>query len=202
MFTPTDSQYHTESKVANVLIPLIRAAATISFAVVPCSLGFVIIAMSEQLIRSIMVGDDPEMLVSDLQNQFPNDALELADHDERLVEQVVDLIDRPEQGAELPLDIRGSEFEMRVWDALRKVPTGSTVSYTWLAEQIGTPKAVREVAQACAANPLAVAIPCHRAVQSNGELADYRWGVERKRALLERETMVKPKPCATADRQS
>jgi AraC family transcriptional regulator of adaptative response/methylated-DNA-[protein]-cysteine methyltransferase len=200
MFTSTDSQHHTESKAANMLIPLIRAAATISFAVVPCSLGFVIIAMSEQLIRSIMVGDDPEMLVSELQNQFPNDSLELADHDERLVDKVVALIDRPEQGAELPLDIRGTEFEMRVWDALRKVPPGSTVSYTWLAEQIGTPKAVREVAQACAANPLAVAIPCHRAVQSDGELADYRWGVERKRALLERETMIHPKPCATADR--
>jgi len=192
MFTSTCNQHHTESKAANVLIPLIRAAATISFAVVPCSLGFVIIAMSEQLIRSILVGDDPEMLVSDLQNQFPNEALELADNDERLVTQVVDLIDRPEQAAELPLDIRGTEFEVRVWDALRNVPAGTTVSYTWLAEQIGTPNATHAVAQACAANPLAVAIPCHRALQANGDLANYRWGVERKRALLEREALNKP----------
>ena len=196
MFTSTSNADLAGTGAADVLIPLIRAAATISFAIAPCSLGFVIIAVSEQLIRSIMVGDDPEMLVSDLQNQFPNDALELADHDERLVGQVVDLIDRPEQATELPLDIRGTEFEMRVWDALRNVPAGTTVSYTWLAEQIGTPNAVRAVAQACAANPLGIAIPRHRAVQSTGGLADYRWVVERKRALLEREAMLKAKPCA------
>jgi hypothetical protein len=95
----TSNQDHTESQAADVLIPLIRAAATIGFAVAPCSLGFVIIAVSEQLIRSIMVGDDPEMLVSDLQNQFPNDAIEVADSDQGLVAKVVDLIDRPEQNA-------------------------------------------------------------------------------------------------------
>jgi AraC family transcriptional regulator of adaptative response/methylated-DNA-[protein]-cysteine methyltransferase len=172
-----------------VLIPFIRAAATIGFAVAPCSLGFVIIAVSEQLIRSIMVGDDPEMLMSDLQNQFPNDAFEVADKSEALMGQVVDLIDRPGRAAELPLDIRGSEFQMRVWDALQNVPAGSTASYASLSEQIGAPNAVHAVAQACAANPLAVAIPCHRAVQANGDLAGYRWGVERKRALLEREAM-------------
>jgi AraC family transcriptional regulator of adaptative response/methylated-DNA-[protein]-cysteine methyltransferase len=189
MLTSTSSQNHTESPTANVLIPLIRAAATIGFAVAPCSLGFVIIAVSEQLIRSIMVGDDPEMLMSDLQNQFPDDAFEVADKDAGLVAQVVDLIDRPEQAMELPLDIRGTEFQMSVWDALQNVPAGTTVSYESLARQIGAPDAVCAVAQACAANPLAVAIPCHRAVQANGELAGYRWGVERKRALLERETM-------------
>lgn len=194
MFTSTFNQSHAESQATDVLIPLIRAAATIGFAVAPCSLGFVIIAVSEQLIRSIMVGDDPEMLVSDLQNQFPNDAIEVADKNEGLVAEVVDLIDRPEQAAELPLDIRGTEFQMRVWDALQNVPAGTTVSYASLAEQIGAPNEVRAVAQACAANPLAVAIPCHRAVQANGEMAGYRWGVERKRALLEREAMGTAKP--------
>jgi AraC family transcriptional regulator of adaptative response/methylated-DNA-[protein]-cysteine methyltransferase len=189
MLTSTCNQDHTESQAAAVLIPLIRTAATIGFAIAPCSLGFVIIAVSEQLIRSIMVGDDPEALVSDLQNQFPNDAFEVADKDEGLVAQVVDLIERPAQAAELPLDIRGTEFQMRVWGALQNVPAGSTVSYASLAEQIGAPNAVHAVAQACAANPLAVAIPCHRAMQDNGELAGYRWGVERKRALLEREAM-------------
>jgi AraC family transcriptional regulator of adaptative response/methylated-DNA-[protein]-cysteine methyltransferase len=124
-----------------------------------------------------------------LQNQFPNDAIEVADKDQGLVAQVVNLIDRPEQAAELPLDIRGTEFQMRVWDALQNVPAGTTVSYASLAEQIGAPNAARDVAQACAANPLAVAIPCHRAVQATGELAGYRWGVERKRALLEREAV-------------
>jgi AraC family transcriptional regulator of adaptative response/methylated-DNA-[protein]-cysteine methyltransferase len=189
MLTSTSKHRHTESRAAGVLIPLIRAAATIGFAVAPCSLGFVIIAVSEQLIRSIMVGDDPEMLMSDLQNQFPNHALRIADKAQGLMAQVVKLIERPEQTAELPLDIRGTEFQMRVWEALQNVPPGTTVSYASLAEQIGSPQEVRAVAQACAANPLAVAIPCHRAVQASGEPAGYRWGAERKRALLEREAM-------------
>ena len=194
MFTSPSNQSHCESPAAELLVPLIRAAATISFAVVPCSLGFVIIALSEQLIRSIMVGDDPEMLMSDLQNQFPNDAIEVVDKDDGLVARVVEMIDRPGQAAELPLDIRGTEFQMSVWDALQNVPAGTTVSYAALAEQIGAPDAARDVAQACAANPLAVAIPCHRAVHANGDLADYRWGIERKRVLLEREAKRAAKP--------
>ena len=107
------NQDHSECQPADVLIPLIRAAATVGFAIAPCSLGFVIIAVSEQLIRSIMVGDDPEMLVSALQNQFPNEAIGVADKDEELVAQVVDLIDRPGQPPGLPLDIRGAEFQVR-----------------------------------------------------------------------------------------
>ena len=174
-----------------MLIPLIRTAATIGFAIAPCSLGFVIIAVSEQLIRSIMVGEDPELLVSDLQNQFPNHAIELNENDDAgLVAKVVDLIERPDKASDLPLDIRGTDFQVRVWDALQQVPAGTTVSYTFLAEQIGAPNAVRAVAQACAANPLAVAIPCHRAVGASGDLAGYRWSIERKRALLEREAKI------------
>ena len=192
MFTSTSNTDRTEVGAADVLIPFIRAAATIGFAVAPCSLGFVIIAVSEQLIRSIMVGEDPEMLVSDLQNQFPNDAIALKENDDDgLVAKVVDLIEHPDKALELPLDIRGTDFQMRVWDALKRVPAGSTVSYTFLAEQIGAPNAARAVAQACAANPLAVAIPCHRAVCASGDLAGYRWGVERKQALLEREIKQK-----------
>jgi len=139
MFTSTLNNHRAESPGSDVLIPFIRAAATIGFAVAPCSLGFVIIAVSEQLIRSIMVGDDPEMLVSHLQNQFPNDPIEVADKDECLVAQVVGLIDRPEQAAELPLDIRGTDFQIRVWNALQNVPAGTTVSYASLAEQVGAP---------------------------------------------------------------
>jgi AraC family transcriptional regulator of adaptative response/methylated-DNA-[protein]-cysteine methyltransferase len=189
MFTSTSNTDSAEAGAADLLIPLIRAAATIGFAIAPCSLGFVIIAVSEQLIRSIMVGDDPEMLMSDLQNQFPHHAIKLNENDDAgLVAKVVDLIERPDKALELPLDIRGTDFQMRVWDALQQIPAGTTVSYTFLAEQIGAPNAVGAVAQACAANPLAVAIPCHRAVSASGELAGYRWGIERKRALLERET--------------
>jgi AraC family transcriptional regulator, regulatory protein of adaptative response / methylated-DNA-[protein]-cysteine methyltransferase len=125
MFTSTSNADRAQAGAANVLIPLIRTAATISFAIAPCSLGFVIIAMSEQLIRSIMVGDDPEMLVSDLQNQFPNDAIEVRENDHAgLVAKVVDLIDRPDQGLKLALE----------------APAGSTVNYTFLAEQIGALK--------------------------------------------------------------
>jgi AraC family transcriptional regulator of adaptative response/methylated-DNA-[protein]-cysteine methyltransferase len=159
MFTSISNTDRAEAAATDVLIPLIRAAATISFAIAPCSLGFVIIAVSEQLIRSIMVGDDPEMLVSDLQNQFPNAAIEVIENDNGgLVAKVVDLIERPDQALDLPLDIRGTDFQMRVWDALQKVPAGSTVNYTFLAEQIGAPNAVWAVAQACAVNHLATGI--------------------------------------------
>ena len=159
MFTSTSNAELAEAGAADVLIPLIRAAATIGFVIAPCSLGFVIIAVSERMIRSIMVGDDPEMLVSDLQNQFPNDAIEVMENDNGgLVAKVVDLIERPDQALDLPLDIRGTDFQVRVWDALQKVPAGSTVNYTFLAEQIGAPNAVRAVAQACAVNHLATGI--------------------------------------------
>jgi AraC family transcriptional regulator, regulatory protein of adaptative response / methylated-DNA-[protein]-cysteine methyltransferase len=160
MFTLTSNAKCPEARKADVLIPLIRAAATIGFAIAPCSLGFVIIAVSEQLIRSIMVGDDPVMLMSDLQNQFPNEVLALRENDDAgLVAKVVRLIEHPAQALNLPLDIRGTDFEMRVWDALQKVPAGRTASYTFLAEEIGAPHAVATVEQACASNPIAVAIP-------------------------------------------
>ncbi|HTD73427.1 MAG TPA: hypothetical protein VK652_07855 [Steroidobacteraceae bacterium] len=139
MYTQTSKPHPSESAKGDVLVPLIRAAATIGFAIAPCSLGFVIIAVSEHLIRSIMVGNDPEMLMSDLQNQFPNDAFEIIENDDaELVEKVVDLIERPEKALELPLDIRGTDLQTRVRDALQAVPAGTTMNYTFLAEQIGT----------------------------------------------------------------
>jgi AraC family transcriptional regulator of adaptative response/methylated-DNA-[protein]-cysteine methyltransferase len=137
MYTQTSHLQRAHSAKGEVLIPLIRAAATLGFAVAPCSLGFVIIAVSEHLIRSIMVGDDPEMLMSDLQNQFPNDAFEIIENDDaQLVAKVVDLIERPEQALELPVDIRGTDLQTRVWDALQTVPAGTTMNLTFLAEQI------------------------------------------------------------------
>jgi AraC family transcriptional regulator, regulatory protein of adaptative response / methylated-DNA-[protein]-cysteine methyltransferase len=142
MDTQTSNLHLTVSGKGKVLIPLIRAAATIGFAIAPCSLGFVIIAVSEHVIRSIMVGDDPEMLMSDLQNQFPNDAFEIIENgDAELVAKVVDLIERPEQALELPVDIRGTDLQARVWDALQTVPAGATMNYTFLAEQIDGPVA-------------------------------------------------------------
>jgi AraC family transcriptional regulator, regulatory protein of adaptative response / methylated-DNA-[protein]-cysteine methyltransferase len=137
------STSNTDLEPGRLLIPLIRAAAAIGFAIAPCSLGFVIIAVSEHLIRSIMVGDDPEILVSDLQNQFPNAAIgPIENYDAALVAKVVDLIERPDLALDLPLDIRDTDFQMQVWEALQKAPTGSTVNYTFLAEHIGAPNTV------------------------------------------------------------
>lgn len=160
----------------------------IRFAVGECSLGSILVAASERGVCAILLGDDPQQLAHDLERRFPRAHLIGADAGfERLVATVVGLVEQPRLGAELPLDVRGTAFQRRVWQALREVPPGETTSYTALARAIGAPKAVRAVAQACAANPLAVAIPCHRVVRTDGALAGYRWGVERKRALLARE---------------
>lgn len=161
----------------------------IRFAVGQCSLGAVLVAASERGVCAILMGDEPDALLRDLQDRFA--AAELIGADggfEQWMAQVVGLIEAPELGLHLPLDIRGTAFQQRVWLALRAVPVGQTVSYSELAQRIGSPKAVRAVAGACAANPLAVAIPCHRVVRSDGGLSGYRWGVERKRALLWRES--------------
>jgi AraC family transcriptional regulator of adaptative response/methylated-DNA-[protein]-cysteine methyltransferase len=162
--------------------------ATIRFAVGQCSLGTILVAQSQRGICAILLGDDPDMLVRDLQDQFPRAQLIGGDAEfERLVARVVGFVEAPSVGLNLPLDVRGTAFQERVWQALREIPPGTTVSYAQIAERIGAPKAVRAVAQACGANHLAVAIPCHRVVRRDGDLAGYRWGVDRKRELLLRE---------------
>lgn len=160
----------------------------IRFAIGECSLGSILVAASDRGICAILLGDDPDTLARDLQDRFPQAHLIGGDADfEQLVAKVVGFVEAPALGLDLPLDVRGTAFQQRVWQALRKIPAGSTVSYARIAQQIDSPKAVRAVAQACAANALAVAIPCHRVVRNDGALSGYRWGVERKRALLERE---------------
>jgi AraC family transcriptional regulator of adaptative response/methylated-DNA-[protein]-cysteine methyltransferase len=137
---------------------------------------------------AILLGDDPDALARDLQDRFGQAILVGADPAfEALVAKVIGLVEQPGLGLDLPLDVRGTAFQQRVWQALRAVPPGRTASYAEIAKAIGAPKAVRAVAGACAANPLAVAIPCHRVVRTDGALSGYRWGVERKRALLQRE---------------
>ena len=161
----------------------------ILFAVGQCSLGAILVAQSVRGVCAILLGDDPDTLVRDLQDQFPKADLVGADRRfEQLIAQVVGFIEAPALGLDLPLDLRGTAFQQRVWQALRDIPLGSTASYAQIAERIGAPKSFRAVAQACGANCLAVAIPCHRVVRSNGELSGYRWGVERKRRLLARES--------------
>jgi AraC family transcriptional regulator, regulatory protein of adaptative response / methylated-DNA-[protein]-cysteine methyltransferase len=168
-----------------------RAGGTdtvIRFAVGECSLGSILVAASDRGVCAILLGDDPERLVRDLQDRFPRADLIGGDAEfERLVARVVGLIEAPTRGLDLPLDVRGTAFQQRVWRALRAVPPGRTASYTEIARRIGAPTSVRAVAHAVAANPIAVAIPCHRIVRSDGALAGYRWGIERKRALLDRE---------------
>jgi AraC family transcriptional regulator, regulatory protein of adaptative response / methylated-DNA-[protein]-cysteine methyltransferase len=162
--------------------------AEIRFAVGQCSLGAILVARSNKGICAITLGDDPDALVRSLQDCFPNANLIGGDREfEKLVAKVVGFVEAPRIGLELPLDLRGTAFQQRVWQALREIPAGATVSYAEIARRIGEPKAVRPVAQACGANKIAVAIPCHRVVKSDGAPSGYRWGVERKRALLERE---------------
>jgi AraC family transcriptional regulator, regulatory protein of adaptative response / methylated-DNA-[protein]-cysteine methyltransferase len=165
------------------------ADTDIRFAIGECSLGAILVAASEIGVCAILIGDDPDALAHDLKDRFPRAKLIGGDAAfERLVAKVVGLVEAPAVGLDLPLDVRGTAFQQRVWQALRDIPAGRTLSYADLARRIGAPKSVRAVAQACGANPLAVAIPCHRVVRNDGALAGYRWGVERKRTLLERET--------------
>jgi AraC family transcriptional regulator of adaptative response/methylated-DNA-[protein]-cysteine methyltransferase len=163
-------------------------ATQIHFAVGECSLGAILVAQSARGVCAILLGDDPDTLVRDLQDRFP--AATFVGDDRRfarLVATVVGFVETPSRGFDLPLDIRGTAFQQRVWQALRDIPIGSTASYTDIARRIGAPRAARAVARACAENPLAVAVPCHRIVRTDGARSGYRWGVERKRALLTRE---------------
>jgi AraC family transcriptional regulator of adaptative response/methylated-DNA-[protein]-cysteine methyltransferase len=164
------------------------ARTEIRFAVGECSLGSILVARSAKGICAILLGDDPEALVRDLQDRFPRASLVGGDAGfERTVAAVIGFVEAPAVGLDMPLDIRGTAFQQRVWRALRQIPAGSTATYAEVAARIGTPHGARAVSQACAANLVAVAIPCHRVVKTDGSLSGYRWGVARKRTLLERE---------------
>jgi AraC family transcriptional regulator of adaptative response/methylated-DNA-[protein]-cysteine methyltransferase len=160
----------------------------IKFAVGQTSLGAILVASSKKGVAAILLGDDPDKLVRNLQDRFPKANLIGADREyEALVARIVGFVEAPGLGLDLPLDVRGTAFQQRVWQALREIPVGTTASYAEIAQRIGAPKAVRAVAGACAANKLAVAIPCHRVVRNDGALSGYAWGVDRKRVLLDRE---------------
>lgn len=161
----------------------------IRFAVGECSLGAILVAATDKGVCAIAIGDDPDTLARALQDRFPKAEFKGGDTAfEQWVAAVVGMVEQPAIGLDLPLDVRGTAFQQRVWRALRDIPAGSTLSYTELAERIGAPKSVRAVAGACAANVLAVAIPCHRVLRHDGSLSGYRWGVARKRTLLARES--------------
>ena len=190
-FNSNSRFYETSNQMLGMTPSEFRAGGSdtdMSFAVGECSLGSILVATSKKGVCAILLGGDPAQLVRDLQDQFPK--ANLTGNEKRyeaLVAKVVGFVEQPGLGLDLPLDIRGTAFQQRVWKALREIPVGGTASYAMIAKKIGLPKSVRAVAQACAANSLAVAIPCHRVVRTNGSLSGYRWGVERKRTLLDRE---------------
>lgn len=188
------SRFYEQSNAALGMTPKVFRAGgakeEVRFAVGQCSLGAVLVGATDKGVCAITFGDDPEILVRDLQDRFSRANIVGGDEAfERTVAKVVALVETPEKGFDLPLDVRGTAFQRRVWEALRTIPVGKTASYADVAEKIGSPKAVRAVANACANNSLAVAIPCHRVVRKSGALADggYRWGIARKQALLVRE---------------
>jgi AraC family transcriptional regulator of adaptative response/methylated-DNA-[protein]-cysteine methyltransferase len=191
----SSSQFYVES-VKSLGMPPAKyrtggAGLAIKFAIGQCWLGAILVAATEVGICAILLGDDPQELLDDLERRFSNAEL-LGDDKKfnRTVAQVVGFLENPLRGLELPLDIRGTVFQQQVWSALQRIPPGKTTTYTEIARRLGKPTAVRAVAQACAANPLAVAIPCHRVVRRDGGLAGYRWGIERKRTLLEHEVQA------------
>jgi AraC family transcriptional regulator of adaptative response/methylated-DNA-[protein]-cysteine methyltransferase len=183
--------YATSSEVLGMTPTDFRSGGTgtsIRFAVGECSLGSILVAATERGVCAILLGDEPEKLVRELQDRFPRAQFLGGDRTfERLVAKVIGFVEAPRLGFELPLDVRGTAFQQRVWQALRQIPAGVTATYTDIAARIGAPRAVRAVGRACASNAIAVAIPCHRVVRNDGALSGYRWGVERKRRLLERE---------------
>jgi AraC family transcriptional regulator, regulatory protein of adaptative response / methylated-DNA-[protein]-cysteine methyltransferase len=193
-FNSNSRFYATSGKVLGMTPTNFRAGGAnteIHFAIGECSLGSILVAKSEKGICAILLDQDPDALVRDLQDRFPRATLVGGEPGfEDLVAKVVGYVEAPQLGLDLPLDVRGTSFQQRVWQALQEIPAGKTASYAEIAERIGAPKAVRAVAQACASNCLAVAIPCHRVVRNDGALSGYRWGVERKRALLDREAVA------------
>lgn len=167
----------------------------IQYAVTPSSLGFVLVARSKQGLCAVLLGDKPMELEQDLSRRFPSTPRLKAEDDlQDLSTRVLHLLETPSEALDYPLHITGTPFQLQVWEAIRGIPAGCTASYSEIAHRISAPQSVRAVAGACGANRLAVAIPCHRVVRTDGELSGYRWGIERKRLLLEREA------CSTADR--
>lgn len=163
----------------------------IRFCIAQSTLGAVLVAASERGVCSITLGDGPQELVEAFQDRFPHARLTGDDAAfSQLVAQVIALVENPATPVDLPLDLRGTAFQQRVWRALQQIPAGATASYADIASRIGQPRAMRAVARACAANPLAVAVPCHRVIRTDGDVSGYRWGVARKQTLLAREAQA------------
>ncbi len=190
-FNSNSRFYETSNEILGMTPTAFRTGGTgtdITFAIGECSLGSILVACSNRGVCAIMLGEDPEKLARDLQDRFPRANFVGGDAKfDALVARVVGFVEAPRIGFDLPLDIRGTAFQQRVWQALREIPAGETASYAEIGRRIGAPRSARAVARACADNKIAVAIPCHRVVRTDGALSGYRWGVARKRALLKKE---------------
>jgi AraC family transcriptional regulator, regulatory protein of adaptative response / methylated-DNA-[protein]-cysteine methyltransferase len=163
-------------------------AETLTYAFGQSSLGEILVAASAKGVAAVLIGDDRNRLTAELKKIFSNAEFTLGDRKfGKTVANVVDLVESPKRSLDLPLDIRGTAFQRCVWKALQAIPFGKTKTYTEVASGIGHPKAVRAVGHACATNPLAILVPCHRVVRTDGNKAGYRWGIDRKRLLIERE---------------
>ncbi len=161
---------------------------SIHYRVGQCSYGFLLAAFSPLGLCAVLLGDDPDVLVRDLRDRFQGAEIFEGDMDfHQQAQMVIDRVEEPTKRYDLPLDCRGTDFQKQVWQALQGIPLGKTATYAEIAQRIGNPQAVRAVAQACSANSIAVIIPCHRVVRTDGSLSGYRWGVERKAELLKRE---------------
>lgn len=193
-YTSSSRFYEKATQALGMTPTLVRKGGKgvkILFAIGECSLGSVLVASSAKGVCAMLLGDTPEIVLEDLQGRFPR--AELVGNDpnyEELIAHVIQFVDDPRYNFNLPMDIQGTAFQQRVWKALRNIPVGTTASYVEIAKKIGAPKSFRAVAQACGANNIAVAIPCHRVVRSDGGLSGYRWGVERKSAILDIERKV------------
>lgn len=164
------------------------APQTVRFAIGESTLGLVLVAESDAGVRAVLLGDDAGMLVHDLQSRLPEAMLAVDSSGvQASLDAVVDCIEAPHLSLERPLDLHGTPFQTKVWRELQRIPAGTTVSYAELAKRLGVPGSARAIAAACAANALAVVVPCHRVVAADGGISGYRWGVARKRALLQRE---------------
>lgn len=201
----SSSRFYEKSKDMLGMTPVqFRGGGTgvaIRFTVARSSLGLVLIAATLRGICSVRFGESEAALAEELCTSFPNARIEPADDDFAAdVRAVISAIDHPGAAPDLPLDIRGTAFQQRVWQALREVPAGHTVSYARLAARAGNPNAVRAAGSACGANPVAVLVPCHRALRSDGSLGGYRWGLDRKRALLAKEATSSLSEASAPDR--
>ena len=190
-YSSTSRFYEKSEDVLGMTAGEFRAGASeleIRFAVGECSLGGILVASTTIGVCAVLIGDDLDLLIVDLERRFPKAHLVGADAEfEQVAAQVIAAVETPGRSQALPLDVRGTAFQQRVWQALGKIPLGTTATYSEVAEAMGSPGSVRAVAGACAANAIAVLIPCHRVVRKGGGLSGYRWGVARKRELLRRE---------------